>query len=71
MVARVLRPEGKGFLFLDSHPAGCARIVEEMVGEVTAPVPASRRGPAALVIGCSGGYGLAAAAAGLAIGLAV
>jgi len=22
MVARVLRPEGKGFVFLDSHPAG-------------------------------------------------
>ncbi len=65
MVTRVLRPEGKGFLLLDSHPAGCARIVEEMVGEVTAPVPASRRGPAVLVIGCSGGYGLAAAAAGL------
>jgi enoyl-[acyl-carrier protein] reductase / trans-2-enoyl-CoA reductase (NAD+) len=65
MVMRVLRPEGKGFLFLDAHPAGCARTVEEMISEVTAPAAASERGPAALVIGCSGGYGLAAAAAGL------
>jgi enoyl-[acyl-carrier protein] reductase / trans-2-enoyl-CoA reductase (NAD+) len=70
MVARVLRPEGKGFLFLDSHPAGCARTVEEMVAEVAAPASASAAGregraPAALVIGCSGGYGLATAAAGL------
>jgi enoyl-[acyl-carrier protein] reductase / trans-2-enoyl-CoA reductase (NAD+) len=71
MVMRVLRPEGKGFLFLDAHPAGCARTVEEMIAEVPvppevpAPAAASERGPAALVIGCSGGYGLAAAAAGL------
>ncbi|HUB42418.1 MAG TPA: enoyl-[acyl-carrier-protein] reductase FabV [Streptosporangiaceae bacterium] len=65
MVMRVLRPEGKGFLFLDAHPAGCARTVEEMVSEVAAPAAASGRGPTALVIGCSGGYGLAAAAAGL------
>jgi enoyl-[acyl-carrier protein] reductase/trans-2-enoyl-CoA reductase (NAD+) len=68
---RVLRPEGKGFLFLDAHPRGCARIVEEMISEVperaeaSAPATASERGPAVLVIGCSGGYGLAAAAAGL------
>jgi enoyl-[acyl-carrier protein] reductase/trans-2-enoyl-CoA reductase (NAD+) len=73
MVMRVLRPEGKGFLFLDAHPAGCARAVEEMISEAPVfaelPVPAtaasSERGLAALVIGCSGGYGLAAAAAGL------
>ena len=36
MVMRVLRPEGKGFLFLDAHPAGCARAVEEMIAEVAA-----------------------------------
>jgi len=65
MVMRVLRPEGKGFLFLDAHPAGCARTVEEMIAEVPVPAAGSGRGPAALVIGCSGGYGLAAAAAGL------
>lgn len=64
MVARVLRPEGKGFLFLDAHPAGCARTVEEMIAEVV-PHAVPGPGPAALVIGCSAGYGLAAAVAGL------
>jgi enoyl-[acyl-carrier protein] reductase / trans-2-enoyl-CoA reductase (NAD+) len=64
MVARVLRPEGKGFLLLDAHPVGCARTVEEMVAEVDRPVVRGP-GPAALVIGSSAGYGLAAAAAGL------
>jgi trans-2-enoyl-CoA reductase len=65
MVMRVLRPEGKGFLFLDAHPTGCARTVEEMIAEAPTPAAASERGSAVLVIGCSGGYGLAAAAAGL------
>ena len=35
------------------------------VTEVPVPAGTSQRGPAVLVIGCSGGYGLAAAAAGL------
>jgi enoyl-[acyl-carrier protein] reductase / trans-2-enoyl-CoA reductase (NAD+) len=67
MVARVLRPEGKGFLFLDAHPTGCARTVDDMVSEVI-QAPADRRGAAAprvLIIGCSAGYGLAATIAGL------
>jgi enoyl-[acyl-carrier protein] reductase / trans-2-enoyl-CoA reductase (NAD+) len=66
MSARVLRPEGKGFLFLDSHPTGCARTVAEMISEVGAPSVAAA-GPArrALIIGCSAGYGLATAVTGL------
>jgi enoyl-[acyl-carrier protein] reductase/trans-2-enoyl-CoA reductase (NAD+) len=64
MVARVLRPEGKGFLLLDAHPAGCVRTVEEMIAEIDRP-GGTGPGPAALVIGCSAGYGLAAAAAGV------
>jgi trans-2-enoyl-CoA reductase len=32
MVARVLRPEGKGFIFLDAHPAGCAATVDALIG---------------------------------------
>ena len=35
MAARVLRPEGKGFIFLDSHPAGCAATVDAMISETT------------------------------------
>jgi enoyl-[acyl-carrier protein] reductase / trans-2-enoyl-CoA reductase (NAD+) len=64
MAEKVLRPDGKGFILLDSHPVGCARTVEEMIAEVGAPVrPAP--GPRALVIGCTAGYGLAAALTGL------
>jgi enoyl-[acyl-carrier protein] reductase / trans-2-enoyl-CoA reductase (NAD+) len=72
---RVLRPEGKGFILLDSHPVGCARIVEEMIAELRtgaeagAPVSAGSAGtgagPATLIIGCSSGYGLASTVAGL------
>ena len=76
MAERVLRPEGKGFLFLDSHPPGCARTVAEMVAEAresasaaeigaVGPGTEAAAGPAVLVIGCSAGYGLATTIAGL------
>ncbi|MEW1659514.1 enoyl-[acyl-carrier-protein] reductase FabV [Streptomyces sp. NPDC093707] len=60
------RPRSRGFLFLDSHPAGCRQVVADMweaVAAPTAPPPAD--GPVALVIGSSAGYGLAATLAGL------
>ncbi len=41
MAARVLRPEGKGFIFLDAHPAGCAACVDEMIGETVRGRPGS------------------------------
>ncbi|HZX08468.1 enoyl-[acyl-carrier-protein] reductase FabV [Kribbella sp.] len=63
MSARVVKPVGRGFLFLDSHPAGCARVVREMVAEVAPRSPERRT---ALVIGSSSGYGLATTIAGLA-----
>jgi enoyl-[acyl-carrier protein] reductase / trans-2-enoyl-CoA reductase (NAD+) len=70
MVARVLRPEGMGFIFLDAHPAGCAATVDAMITEairerLSATGRANGSGPRALVIGCSAGYGLAASVAGL------
>jgi enoyl-[acyl-carrier protein] reductase/trans-2-enoyl-CoA reductase (NAD+) len=67
MVARVLRPEGKGFIFLDSHPAGCAATVDSMISEAirARQAPTGSDGPRALVLGCSAGYGLAASVAGL------
>ncbi|GAB7029060.1 enoyl-[acyl-carrier-protein] reductase FabV [Streptomyces sp. NPDC021749] len=67
MTERVLTPRHRGFLFLDSHPAGCRRLVEEM-WQAAAPGPAAaptEDGPVALVIGSSAGYGLAATIAGL------
>jgi enoyl-[acyl-carrier protein] reductase / trans-2-enoyl-CoA reductase (NAD+) len=71
MTARVLRPEGKGFIFLDAHPVGCASTVDSMIGEATLAGAPSRSesaepaGPRALIIGSSAGYGLAATVAGL------
>ncbi|MFC5664838.1 enoyl-[acyl-carrier-protein] reductase FabV [Kitasatospora misakiensis] len=67
MTRRVLTPRNRGFLFLDSHPAGCRQLVTDMWQACPAPTdaPADGAGPVALVIGSSAGYGLAATLAGL------
>ncbi|MEU6239259.1 enoyl-[acyl-carrier-protein] reductase FabV, partial [Kitasatospora sp. NPDC047058] len=66
MSERVLTPRNRGFLFLDSHPAGCRRLVADMWQACPAPADApAGEGPVALVIGSSAGYGLAATLAGL------
>lgn len=77
MSERVLTPRNRGFLFLDSHPAGCAQLVADMWEACPAPadVPAptdipegdgpAGDAPVALIIGSSAGYGLAATLAGL------
>ncbi|WP_370415335.1 enoyl-[acyl-carrier-protein] reductase FabV [Streptomyces fradiae] len=68
MSERVITPRNRGFLFLDAHPAGCTRLVNDMWRSAAAR-PAEDLGedaPVALVIGSSSGYGLAAAVAGLA-----
>jgi enoyl-[acyl-carrier protein] reductase / trans-2-enoyl-CoA reductase (NAD+) len=67
MASRVITPSGRGFLLLDSHPAGCERTVRDLAAAVPplrAPRPGNR--PVALVIGSSAGYGLAMTVAGLA-----
>ncbi|WNI20548.1 enoyl-[acyl-carrier-protein] reductase FabV [Streptomyces sp. ITFR-16] len=66
MSERVLTPRNRGFLFLDSHPTGCAKAVTDMWQ--ACPDPAEEPegpGPVALIIGSSAGYGLAATLAGL------
>ncbi|GAB3834158.1 trans-2-enoyl-CoA reductase family protein [Kribbella italica] len=63
MTERVIKPVGRGFLFLDSHPAGCEQVVRDLAAQVEARTPDKR--PVALVIGASSGYGLAATIAGL------
>lgn len=66
MSERVLTSRHRGFLFLDSHPAGCARLVADMWQACpgAAELPEGE-GPVALIIGSSAGYGLAATVAGL------
>jgi enoyl-[acyl-carrier protein] reductase/trans-2-enoyl-CoA reductase (NAD+) len=63
MTERIVTPTGRGFLLLDSHPAGCERSVADMRAQV--PAGTTPRRPVALVIGSSAGYGLATTIAGL------
>ncbi|MFJ5213972.1 enoyl-[acyl-carrier-protein] reductase FabV [Streptomyces sp. NPDC088354] len=67
MTQRTITPRSRGFLFLDAHPAGCERAVEDMWSSVAGAPEAASAGdrPVALVIGSSAGYGLAATVAGL------
>jgi enoyl-[acyl-carrier protein] reductase / trans-2-enoyl-CoA reductase (NAD+) len=66
MARRVITPSGRGFLLLDSHPAGCERTVHELAAAVPRlPTADHGRRRVALVIGSSAGYGLAATVAGL------
>ncbi|WP_405968998.1 enoyl-[acyl-carrier-protein] reductase FabV [Streptomyces sp. NBC_00988] len=65
MTERVIAPRGRGFLFLDSHPAGCERIVTDMWQAIPTPAEPPAKQPVALVIGSSAGYGLAATLAGI------
>jgi enoyl-[acyl-carrier protein] reductase/trans-2-enoyl-CoA reductase (NAD+) len=62
---RTITPRGRGFLFLDSHPVGCERIVTDMWQAIPAPAGPPSTQPVALVIGSSAGYGMAATLAGI------
>ncbi len=66
MTMRAICPIGRGMLLLDSHPTGCARIVEDLWSQVPPVDTGERRRPVALIIGSSAGYGLAATIVGLA-----
>src|SRR5258705_5721240 len=63
MTERIVTPTGRGFLLLDSPPAGCERSVADMRSQV--PAGSMQRRPVPLVIGSSAGYGLATTIAGL------
>ncbi|MEE1784492.1 enoyl-[acyl-carrier-protein] reductase FabV [Streptomyces sp. SP17BM10] len=66
MTLREITPGNRGFLYLNSHPGGCAAAVDELWERTPAPTgPATSDGPVALVIGSSAGYGLAATVAAL------
>jgi enoyl-[acyl-carrier protein] reductase/trans-2-enoyl-CoA reductase (NAD+) len=65
VASRIIHPTARGFLYLDSHPDGCAATVEQMWRRV-APAATVGRRPVVLVVGCSAGYGLAATVAAIA-----
>lgn len=66
MTKRVVTPSGRGFLLLDSHPAGCEQTVHDFANSIPKLADGRRgRRPVALVVGSSAGYGLAMTVAGL------
>ena len=54
-----IEPKIKGFLCTTAHPAGCAADVDEQIQVVEAQGPIDDAPKRVLVIGASGGYGLA------------
>ncbi|MFJ3794126.1 enoyl-[acyl-carrier-protein] reductase FabV [Kitasatospora sp. NPDC090091] len=66
MTLRQIKPGNRGFLYVNSHPEGCAAVVDELWQQTPAPAgPRTAPGPVALIIGSSAGYGLAATVAAL------
>jgi enoyl-[acyl-carrier protein] reductase/trans-2-enoyl-CoA reductase (NAD+) len=60
MPEQVVTQRSRGFICVNAHPAGCARIVERQVADAVAAAPDGLQGVRnALVIGSSTGYGLA------------
>ncbi|MFF1905410.1 enoyl-[acyl-carrier-protein] reductase FabV [Kitasatospora sp. NPDC058218] len=64
MSIREIKPGNRGYLYVNSHPTGCAAVVDHMWEQVQ-EVATDEPGPVALVIGSSAGYGLAATVVGL------
>ena len=55
----IVKPRIRGFICTTAHPTGCAAHVREQFDAVTRGGDLQASAPRALVIGCSGGYGLA------------
>ena len=55
----IIKPRIKGFICTTSHPDGCARDVQQQIDHVTAQGAIEGGPKRVLVIGASGGYGLA------------
>ncbi|HEX7757941.1 MAG TPA: enoyl-ACP reductase FabV [Caulobacteraceae bacterium] len=55
----IIEPRIRGFICLTAHPAGCAAHVRQEIDVVRAGGPIAGAPKRVLVLGCSGGYGLA------------
>ncbi|WP_225094636.1 enoyl-[acyl-carrier-protein] reductase FabV [Streptomyces sp. CoH27] len=65
MTLRTISPGGRGFLYVNSHPEGCAAVVDDLWQHTGTAADSAGPGPVALIIGSSAGYGLAATVAAL------
>ncbi|MFD7016088.1 phosphopantetheine-binding protein [Streptomyces sp. NPDC059928] len=64
MSLKQITPKQRGYLIVNSHPAGCAASVKRLWQDIE-PAPPGGRAPVALILGSSAGYGLAILLAGL------
>ena len=55
----IVKPRIRGFICTTAHPRGCAAHVRRQIDYVTSAGPIDAGVANALVVGCSGGYGLA------------
>ena len=55
----IVKPRIRGFICTTAHPLGCAASVQRQIDAVNAAGPIDAGVGNALVLGCSGGYGLA------------
>ena len=55
----IIKPRVRGFICTTAHPAGCAALLDEQIGWMEAQAPIAGGPRNVLVIGGSGGYGLA------------
>ena len=55
----IIKPRIRGFICTTAHPVGCAALVDEQIRWTQAQAPITHRPQNVLVIGGSGGYGLA------------
>ncbi|MCS5573341.1 MAG: bifunctional NADH-specific enoyl-ACP reductase/trans-2-enoyl-CoA reductase, partial [Pseudomonadales bacterium] len=55
----IIKPKIRGFLCTTAHPTGCAKDVENQIKHVETQVIRGDGPAKVLIIGASGGYGLA------------
>ena len=55
----IIKPRIRGFICTTAHPTGCAASVREQISAVQAAGDVADGPKRVLVLGCSGGYGLA------------
>ncbi|HSG90969.1 MAG TPA: enoyl-ACP reductase FabV [Pseudomonadales bacterium] len=55
----IVKPRVRGFICTTTHPVGCAAAVAEQIAHVRSRPPLEKGPKNVLVLGCSGGYGLA------------
>jgi enoyl-[acyl-carrier protein] reductase/trans-2-enoyl-CoA reductase (NAD+) len=58
-IIMIIKPRIRGFICTTAHPVGCAALVDEQIGQVHAHGPLEAGPRRVLVLGGSGGYGLA------------